>query len=120
MAPKDVTKTNENYILNSVYLQDQNIRGRAKFKIGNYVRVSKNKSPIFSKGYRPNWSNEIFVIKQVQNTSPYTYLLEDAEGRPIKGGFYSEELQKTMHPDVYLIEKVLKRTKDRIYVSTLE
>ena len=33
-----------------------------KFKVGDHVRISKYKN-IFAKGYTPNWSEEIFVIK---------------------------------------------------------
>ena len=34
-----------------------------KFKVGDHVRISKYKN-IFAKGYIPNWSEEIFVIKR--------------------------------------------------------
>ena len=34
-----------------------------KFKV-DHVRISKCKN-IFAKGYTPNWSEEVFVIKQV-------------------------------------------------------
>ena len=34
-----------------------------KFKIGDHLRISKYKN-IFAKGYKPNWSEEIFVIKK--------------------------------------------------------
>ena len=40
-----------------------------KFKVGNRVRISKCKS-IFAKDYASNWSEEIFVIKEVKNTVP--------------------------------------------------
>ena len=43
----------------------------AKFKIGDHVRISNNKS-IFAKGYTPNWSEETFVIKEIKNTVPWT------------------------------------------------
>ena len=33
-----------------------------KFKVGDYVRISKYKS-IFAEGYTPDWSEEVFVIK---------------------------------------------------------
>ena len=33
-----------------------------KFKVGNHVTISKYKN-IFAKGYTPNWSEEVFVIK---------------------------------------------------------
>ena len=34
-----------------------------KFKAGDHVRISKYKN-IFAKGYAPNWSEEIFVVKK--------------------------------------------------------
>ena len=36
-----------------------------KFKVGNHVRISKYKN-IFAKGYTPNWSEEVFVIKKLK------------------------------------------------------
>ena len=40
-----------------------------KFKVNDHVRISKYKN-IFAKGYAPNWSEEIFVIKKIKNTLP--------------------------------------------------
>ena len=37
-----------------------------KFKVGDYVRISKYKN-IFTKGYAPNWSEEVFVINNINN-----------------------------------------------------
>ena len=34
-----------------------------KFKVGNNVKISKYKNT-FAKGYAPNWSEEIFVVKK--------------------------------------------------------
>ena len=34
-----------------------------KFKVGDHVRVSKFKN-VFAKGYIPNWSKEIFIVKK--------------------------------------------------------
>ena len=45
-----------------------------KFKVGNHVRISEYKN-IFPKGYTPNWSKEVFVIKEVKNTIPWTSML---------------------------------------------
>ena len=42
-----------------------------KFKVGDRVRISKYKN-IFAKDYTPNWSEEVFVIKKVKNTVPWT------------------------------------------------
>ena len=38
-----------------------------KFKIGDIVRISKYKN-IFAKGYTPNWSEEVLMVKKVKNT----------------------------------------------------
>ena len=45
----------------------------AKFKIGDVVRISKYKN-IFAKGYIPNWSEEVFAIKNFKNTVPWMLL----------------------------------------------
>lgn len=82
------------------------------------VRISKYKS-LFSKGYTPNWSTELFLVDRVRTTVPPVYHLRDMEGVPIKGAFYEHELQKTKYPDVYLVEKVLKRKGDKVYVKWL-
>ena len=62
-----------------------------KFKIGDHVRISKYKN-IFAKGYTPNWSEEVFVIKKVKNTVPWTYVINDLNGEEIIGTFYEKEL----------------------------
>ena len=50
-----------------------------KFKIGDHERISKHKN-IFAKGCTPNWSEEVFVIKKVTNTVPWTYVINDLNG----------------------------------------
>ena len=64
-----------------------------KFKVGDHVRISKCKN-IFAKGYTPNWSEEIFVIKKIKNAVPWTYVINDLNGEEITGKFYEKELQK--------------------------
>ena len=78
-----------------------------KFKVGDRVRISKYKN-IFAKDYTPNWSEEIFVIKKVKNTVPWTYVINDLNGEEITGTFYEKEFR---------IEKVIKRKDDKIYVK---
>ena len=65
-----------------------------KFKVGNYVRISKYKN-IFAKGYIPNSSEEVFVIKKVKNTVPSRYVIDDLNDKEIMEIFYEKELQKT-------------------------
>ena len=78
-----------------------------KFKIGDHVRISKYKN-IFAKGYTPNWSEEVFVIKEIKNTVPWTYVINDLNGEEITGTFYKNELQRTSQQD-FRIEKVIKK-----------
>ena len=86
-----------------------------KFKVGDRVRISKYKN-IFAKGYTPNWSEEVFVIKKVKNTVPWTYVINDLNGKEIIGTFYEKELQK-MNQEEFRIEKVIRRKGDKLYVK---
>ena len=65
-----------------------------KFKIGNVIRITKYKN-IFAKGYTPNWSEEVSVIKKVKDTVPWTHVINDLNGKGINGTCYEKELQKT-------------------------
>ena len=82
-----------------------------KFKVGDHVRISKYKN-IFANGYMPNWSEEIFIIKKIKNTVPWTYVINNLNGEEIIGTFYENELQKE-----FKIEKVLKKKGDKLYVK---
>ena len=86
-----------------------------KFNAGDRVRISKYKN-IFAKGYTPNWSEEVFVIKKVKNTVQWTYVINDLNGEEIFGTFYEKELEKTSQEE-FRIEKVIKRKDDKIYVK---
>ena len=95
---------------------DKKIKNKdPKFKVDDRVRISKYKKS-FVKGYTPNWSEEIFVIKKVKNTVPWTYVINDLNGEEITGTFYEKELQKTSQEE-FRIEKVIKRKGDKIYVK---
>ena len=80
MKPADVT---DNTYINA----DKEINNKdPNFKVGDRVRISKYKN-IFAKGYMPNWSEEVFVIKKVKNTVPWTYVVNDLNGEEITGTF---------------------------------
>lgn len=118
VRPIDVNNKNEKKILlayNNIKIIDPK---KNKFKIGDYVRISKHRGA-FTKGYTPNWSNEIFQINKVQSTYPRTYLLIDISNQEIKGGFYEFELQLVKHSDIYLVEKILKRKGNKVFVKWL-
>ena len=65
-----------------------------RFKVGDCGRISKYKN-IFTKGYMPNWSEEVFIISKIKNTIPWTYIINDHNGEKIIETFYEKELQKT-------------------------
>ena len=86
-----------------------------KFKVGDHVRISKCKN-IFAKGYTPNWSEEVFVIKNVKNTVPWIDIINDPDRKEIIGTFYEKELRKTNQQESR-IEEVIKRKGDKLYVK---
>ena len=81
-----------------------------KFKVGDHVRILKYKN-IFAKGYTPNWSEEIFVIKKITNTVLWTYVIDDLNGKEIARTFYKKELQKIDQQECR-IEKVIRKEGD--------
>lgn len=115
MKPKDVA---DNSLLLSTYRQGDICIKNPKLKTGDFVRVSKHKTA-FKKGYLPNWSTEIFKVDRVRPTTPATFLLQDLKGNPIVGAFYVQELQRTKYPDIYLVEKILRRKGSKVYVKWL-
>ena len=115
--PKDITTSNEAAILLK-FSHKLNKKIRPKFNVGDKVRVSKAKA-VFEKGYTPNWSTEIFTIARVAATSPTTYHLYDYQNQPVSGGFYEQELLKAKYPDIYLIEKIIKKKGRKMFVKWL-
>ena len=109
MKPIDVKDNTYNNIDREVNNKDP------KFKVGDHVRISKYKY-IFAKGYTPNWSEEIFLIKEIENTFPWTYVINDLNGEEIIGTFYEKELQKTNQEELK-IEKVIKKKGNKLYIK---
>ena len=77
-----------------------------KFKVGDKVRISKWKKG-FKKGFTPNWTEEIFVVKNVLYTKPTTYKLKDLLDDDVEGSFYEQELQK-VRQEIFRIKEVLE------------
>lgn len=118
ISPASVNTTNKRIVLKRIIDKINFTSQKSNIKVDDFVRISKYKS-CFDKGYTPNWSTEIFKVVAVQNTNPVTYLLQDMNKQPILGTFYAEELQRTKHPNYYLVEKVLKRKGNKVYVKWL-
>ena len=83
-----------------------------KFKVSDHVRISKFKN-VLAKVYTPNWSEEIFIVKKIKNSVPWTYIISDINGEE---SFYEKELQKTNQKE-FRIKKVIKRKGNKLYVK---
>ena len=86
-----------------------------KFKVGDHVTISNYKN-IFAKCYTQNWSEEVFVIKKIKNTVPWTYVIDDLTGKEITGIFFEKELQKIDQQE-FRMGKVIKKKGDKLYVK---
>lgn len=112
MEPLSVTKENERQVLRNLYGSTTKFKANSKFKIGDTVRISKEKMH-FEKGYQQNWTTEIFTIHQTIQRRPTVYKLKDLAGEIIKGTFYEQELQKISDSGYYPVEKVMNtRTRN--------
>ena len=88
MTPTEGSKTENKHNINYI---SPITKEKPKFKVGDRVRIYKYKK-LFTKGYEPNWTEEIFVISQINKTSPITYKIKDLNGEDILGSFYKQEL----------------------------
>ena len=65
------------------------------FKTGDRVRISKY-DLLFRKGYKPQFTREVFGIVATATRKPPTYTIKDAQDEIIQGKFYQEELIKVI------------------------
>ena len=94
---------------------DESNENDPKFKVGNHVRISKYKN-VFAKGYVPNWSEEMFAIKKVKNTVPWTYIINDLNGEEIMEVFKKKNFRKRIKKNLES-KKVIKRKGNKLYVK---
>ena len=86
-----------------------------KFKVGGHIRISKYKI-IFTNEYTSNWSKEVFVVKKIKITVPWTYVINNLNGEEIIVTFYEKEMQKSNQKE-FRIEKIIKIKGDKLYVK---
>ena len=86
-----------------------------KFKAGNHLKISKYKKN-FAKGYAPNWSEEIFVIKKIKNAVPWNYVINDLNDEEITRTLYEKEFEKIDQKE-FRIEKVIRKKGDELYIK---
>ena len=108
-------KENEKQVFLNLYPSESSAKKKPKFELGDYVRIPKKKGT-FEHGFTPRYTEEVFQVSSVLDTSPVTYKLIDFNNEEIKGTFYEQELQKTKQ-DTYRIEKVLKKKGNKLFVK---
>ena len=107
-----------NHIKDNTYIDfKKQVNNRdPKFKVGDHVRIYKSKKISFATGYTPNFSEEVFIISKIKNTVPWTYVINDLNGKEIIGTFYEKELERTNQKE-FSIEKVIRRKGYKLYVK---
>lgn len=107
-APATVNNENQTKVWKLLYETKKSIP-KPKFKTGTKVRIAIEKH-VLSKGYRPNYSSEVFVVSKILKRHPATYKIKDAENEEITGVFYNEELIRVLEdaPTVRKITTVKK------------
>lgn len=88
MAPKDVTNRDT---IKLIQRNAPKVRTTPSFEVGDYVRAVKSDAP-FRKGYKPQFTREIYKVHRVLSTNPVTYVLKDKNSKFLKGKFYEKQL----------------------------
>ena len=108
-TPTDARKpVNHQQVFRNLYSKkvQKYLNTKPNFKVGDKVRLAVQKDK-FEKAYIINWSDKIYTVKEIKNTKPFTYIVEDDKGKIHKGSFYEQELQKNK-ADHFRIDKILK------------
>ena len=118
MKPIQVNKSNEKYIKENIYTYNK-ISKNPKFKINDLVRISLKRRDFFDKASSNiKWSEELFKIHSINKSNVITYKIKDLNDEIIKGIFYEKELQKSKNTSqVYIIEKIIRKNKDKYLVK---
>ena len=108
-TPASVNAENQEEVWLTLY-GDVNMR-KPKLKIGDKVRISKNRRA-FAKSHLPGWTEELFIVHQAYSGDPPFYKIKDLNNEILDGTFYAEELQKIYKTDgIFKIESILKKRK---------
>ena len=88
LAPNKVFKKHEPFLISlAIYTK----KYKPKYKEGDLVRIAKPDEK-FGKGYKENYTNNVYTIFKIATVSPTTYNLIDADNVIIHGKFYEPEL----------------------------
>ena len=68
---------------------------KTAFRVGDKVRISKY-DLLFRKGYKPQFTREVFEIVAIATRKPPTYTITDEQGEVIQANFYQKKLIKVI------------------------
>ena len=110
LAPSEINVMNAESIWRKVYNYRSEKKKKPKFKVGDQVRINKAKKT-FEKGYKPNWTREVFKVSAVYKKTLPEYKLHDLMDEEILGHFFEPELQAVdpQETQIYKVKKILKR-----------
>ena len=66
-----------------------------KFKLGDRVPISKYDLP-FSKGYKLQFTQEVFELVAIFSRKPPTYTIKDEQDEIVRGIFHQKELVRVI------------------------
>jgi hypothetical protein len=91
IAPIDVTFENQKEVFKVLY-GSQTPPSDCTFKVGDLVRLPLPKN-IFTKGYKPAWTKELYKISRVFKTGNLCYYeVQDLAGEQLNRKYYKQEL----------------------------
>jgi len=91
--PIDVNKSNEKFVYRNLFRLQIPIE-KQKYRLGDNVRLILGRDQ-FDKGYKPNYTDEIFTIYKIRASSPYyKYRVKDKNNLVVRGSYYGAELIK--------------------------
>jgi transposase InsO family protein len=94
MTPvKASMKENEALVYKRLFPSEDDKQRMPKFRVGDHVRITVKRGD-FRKGYRPNFTREVFIVVKVLETAPTTYRITAMDGEVIEGSFYEQEMVK--------------------------
>uniref|UniRef100_A0A1I8I4M6 Beta-ureidopropionase n=1 Tax=Macrostomum lignano TaxID=282301 RepID=A0A1I8I4M6_9PLAT len=106
MKPSSVGLHNQKELWEKLYKDPE--YDEPVYQKGDFVRISKSRRAFDKEAY-DMYSEEVYVVSQVCPGPPHFYRISDLSGEQIEGRFYYNELSKTVRPDRFVIDKILRR-----------
>jgi hypothetical protein len=122
MAPSQATDSDILAIWQKINKRQSHVRtAKAKFCVGQHVRISKQKMN-FAIGGEQNYTTEIFyIVKVIQRFPRPMYELADLNSKLIDGQFYQEELSpvRISKRTTYKVDKIIGKRVRRGIIEYL-